>query len=86
MHEQSLMAALVRQAIGWANAQGATGIRRVTVCVGVLGLAHAPYLGDAFIRAAQNTLAEGAVLEVIETGDLVDVVLTSLELELTADE
>lgn len=84
MHEQSLVRALVQQIDVLARAHRAQAVRKVMVSTGVLGHGSAEHLRDYFRREAKGTLAEGAILDITPTGDLIDLKLDSLELELPA--
>lgn len=82
MHELSLMKALVGQVAALAQEHRARLVRRVTVRVGALGHAGVENLQSHFDRQALGTIVEGATLDVVDTDELIDLALDSVELDL----
>ncbi len=82
MHEVALMRALVVRVLELAQGQQAVHVERVVVRMGALGHGRPSHLQWHFSQAAAATLADGAVLDVVMTDELVDLVLESIDLEL----
>lgn len=86
MHEQSLMADLMRQLIGIAQKEKAAVIVGVKVKIGALAHISAEHFREHFVEAAKGTCAEGAELDVVSLDDIEDpqaqeIILDSVELE-----
>ena len=81
MHEQSLMRALVARIDVLARERRASRVSKVVLRAGVLGHGDAGHLEDHFRRAARGTRAAHAALEVVNTEELIDLVLASVDLE-----
>jgi Zn finger protein HypA/HybF involved in hydrogenase expression len=81
MHEASLVRALLGQVIRVAHEHNAPGVRRVVIRVGALGHGHPEHLQWHFTQQVQGTLLEHAMLDIISTEELVDVVLDSVDLD-----
>ncbi len=68
MHESSLMASLLRQVEGVAQAQEARAVVGITLTIGALAPFTPDHLRDHFRLAAAGTVAEGATLSIqVET-------------------
>ena len=81
MHEQSLMKALVNQVTDLARQHQAQRVRKVVVRTGALSHGNAERLEDHFRQAAQGTVLADAILEVESTEELIDLALSTVELE-----
>ncbi len=86
MHEQSLMADLLRRVDVVAQQHGAAKVRTVRVRVGALAHISAEHLREHFAAAAAGTVASTARLEVTAGSDADDahaqeVLLESVEIE-----
>jgi len=89
MHEQALMRDLIRRVVAVAESEGATGVTKVSVRLGVLSHFTPDHFKEHFRDSARGTIAEGAVVEaVLETSATAPhaqgVVLESVEVEETA--
>ncbi|MCA9483354.1 MAG: hydrogenase maturation nickel metallochaperone HypA [Nitrospina sp.] len=85
MHEQSLMADMMRKIFSIVEAENATAVSSVTVRLGALAHISPDHFREHFEQAAQGTCAEGARVDVIELEDrqdpqAQDIVLDSIEL------
>lgn len=86
MHEQALMANLIRKVEEVGTASGAARITRVVVRLGALSHFTVDHFREHFVDAARDTLAEGAQVDARLDDDLTathasDVVLESLDIE-----
>lgn len=81
MHEQSLMKALVNQVTELARQHQAQRVRKVVVRTGALSHGNAERLEEHFRRAARGTVLADAILEVESTEELIDLALSTVELE-----
>jgi hydrogenase nickel incorporation protein HypA/HybF len=91
MHESALMASLIRQVAGVAQAHGAHKVVGVTLTLGALALVTPGHLRDHFQLAASGTVAEGAALAIEVETDPADpqaqaIRLTDVEVELEGNE
>ncbi len=66
MHEAGLARDLIRRAEDLAVAEGARRVTAVTVRIGGLANVTGEHLREHFLNEAKGTLAEGAVVEVVE--------------------
>ena len=69
MHEASLIANLMRRIDEAAAAEGARRVLGISVWLGALSHMSAEHLTEHFERAAANTIAEGAKLDVTVSKD-----------------
>ena len=86
MHEQSLMADLLKKIISLSEENASKKIQSVKVKLGALAHISASHLKEHFVQAAQGTCAEDARLEVEVLHDLndphaQDILLESIEIE-----
>ena len=86
MHEASLMVGLMRKIDETARAQDARRVVAVSVWLGALCHMNADHFAEHFEQAAAGTLADGARLDITESGDIAhpnaqDVLLEGLEVE-----
>ncbi len=86
MHEQSLMADLMKQIESIARKQGAAKIVCVNVKLGALSHISADHFKVHFVQAAKGTCAEHARLEVeilkdVHNPNAQEILLDSLEVE-----
>lgn len=85
MHEQSLMADLMKKIFSIVREENAKKVDSVTLRLGALAHISADHLREHFEQAAQGTCAEGARVDVIELEDredpqAQDIILDSIEL------
>ncbi len=66
MHEAGLARDLIRKAEDLAVAEGARRVTAVTVRIGALAKVTGEHLPEHFATEAKGTMAEGAVVEVVE--------------------
>jgi hydrogenase nickel incorporation protein HypA/HybF len=66
VHEAGLARDLIRQAEDLAIAEGARRVKAVTVRLGALANVTGEHLRGHFAEEAKGTMAEGAVVEVVE--------------------
>ncbi len=90
MHDQALMRDLMGRIVELAEAEGATGVTRITVRLGALSHFTPEHFRQHFEDAARGTVAEGAAVEATlddaTTGSNAQgVVLESVELELDSE-
>jgi hydrogenase nickel incorporation protein HypA/HybF len=69
VHEAGLARDLIRKAEDLAIAEGARRVTAVTVRIGGLANVTADHLRGHFAEEAKGTMAEGAVVEVVEGPD-----------------
>ena len=86
MHEASLMRSLMRKIDSLAEAEGASKVTTVRVWLGALSHMSAAHFQEHFDQASRATVAEGALLEIEESGDIDDpnaqgLLLRSIEVE-----
>jgi hydrogenase nickel incorporation protein HypA/HybF len=86
MHERALMRDLMTQIVGVAEAEGASGVTRISVRLGALSHFTPEHFRQHYVDSARGTIAEGAVVDAAldedTTGpDAQGVVLESVELE-----
>lgn len=86
MHEQSLMANLMKKIRTITQKEGATKVVGVKVKLGALAHISPDHFKEHFDEAVKGTCAEGAFLEVIALTDTEDplaqeIILDSVELE-----
>jgi hydrogenase nickel incorporation protein HypA/HybF len=86
MHEQALMRDLISRIAAVAEAEGASGVTRVTVRLGALSHFTPGHFCEHYHNAARGTIAEGAEVVAVLDGDTTDrnaqgVVLESVEVE-----
>lgn len=91
MHESALMASLIRQVEGIAQAYGAQKVVSVTLALGALAPVTPAHLRDHFQLATLGTVAEGAALAIEVEKDPADpqaqtIRLTDVEVELEGNE
>jgi hydrogenase nickel insertion protein HypA len=67
MHEYSIVQALVERVEREAQARGATGVHRLSVCIGELAGVDVGLLTTAYETFRERTICEGADLEVRTT-------------------
>ena len=89
MHEQALMRDLVRQIVGVAESEGATGVTKVSVRLGALSHFTPGPFREHFRDSSRGTIAEGAIVDAVLDPSTTDpnaqgVVLESVEVEETA--
>ena len=87
MHEQALMRDLMTRIVAVAEAEGASGVARVSVRLGALSHFTPEHFREHYRDAARGTIAEGAVVdaeldESTTSPNAQGVVLESVELEL----
>ncbi len=88
MHEQSLMAGLMRQLANVARTHHARRVTVVRVTLGALSHISPAHFQDHFERAIRGTVAEGCLLEIEVSPDprdprAQDIVLDSVDVEPT---
>lgn len=66
MHEAGLARDLIRRAEDLAVAEGARRVTAVTVRIGGLANVTGEHLREHFVTEARGTMAEGAIVEVVE--------------------
>jgi hydrogenase nickel incorporation protein HypA/HybF len=66
VHEAGLARDLIRKAEDLAIAEGARRVTAVTVRLGALANVTGDHLREHFVEEAKGTMAEGAVVEVVE--------------------
>lgn len=66
MHEAGLARDLIRNAEDLAVAEGARRVTAITVRVGALANVTGEHLREHFAAEARGTMAEGAVVELVE--------------------
>jgi len=66
VHEAGLARDLIRKAEDLAVAEGARRVTAVTVRIGALASVTGDHLREHFAAEARGTMAEGAVVEVVE--------------------
>ncbi len=66
MHEAGLARDLIRRAEDLAVAEGARRVTAVTVRIGGLASVTGEHLREHFLNEARGTMAEGAIVEVVE--------------------
>ena len=66
MHEAGLARDLIRRAEDLAVAEGARRVTSVTVRIGGLASVTGEHLREHFLNEARGTMAEGAIVEVVE--------------------
>jgi hydrogenase nickel incorporation protein HypA/HybF len=66
VHEAGLARDLIRRAEDLAVAEGARRVTSVTVRIGGLASVTGEHLREHFLNEAKGTMAEGAVVEVVE--------------------
>lgn len=66
MHEAGLARDLIRRAEDLAVAEGARRVTSVTVRIGGLASVTGEHLREHFLNEAKGTMAEGAIVEVVE--------------------
>jgi hydrogenase nickel incorporation protein HypA/HybF len=86
MHEQALMRDLMAKIVGVAEAEGATGVAKVSVRLGALSHFTPEHFREHYADSARGTIAEGASVEALFDDDTTapeaqGVVLESVELE-----
>lgn len=86
MHEQSLMADLMRKIITIGQEQPGSVIVRVKVRLGALSHISADHLREHFVQAAKGSCAEQAQLDIEVSRDLNDpkaqeIILDSIDVE-----
>jgi hydrogenase nickel incorporation protein HypA/HybF len=86
MHERALMRDLMTRIVGVADAEGASGVTRISVRLGALSHFTPEHFREHYVDSARGTIAEGAVVDATldesTTGpDAQGVVLESVELE-----
>lgn len=86
MHERALMRDLMTQIVAVAEAEGASGVTRISVRLGALSHFTPDHFRQHYVDSARGTIAEGAVVDAAldegTTGpDAQGVVLESVELE-----
>ena len=86
MHDQALMRDIMARIVAVAEAEGATGVTKVSVRLGALSHFTPEHFREHFLDSSRGTLAEGAVVEaVLETSttepNAQGVLLESVELE-----
>ena len=69
MHEAGLARDLISKAEDLAIAEGARRVTAVTVRIGALANVTGEHLREHFTEEAKGTLAEGAVVEVVQGPD-----------------
>ncbi|MBI3463377.1 MAG: hydrogenase maturation nickel metallochaperone HypA [Planctomycetes bacterium] len=85
MHEMSLVRGLIRQIEQLARQNGAENVAVVRVKLGPLAHVEPDHFTEHFMQAAQGTSVEGARLEIETTGELHELTLETIELELRED-
>jgi hydrogenase nickel incorporation protein HypA/HybF len=90
VHEAGLARDLIHRAEDLARAEGARRVTAVTVRIGGLASVTGEHLREHFATEARGTMAEGAVVEVIEGPDgeealadphALDLLLVGIEVE-----
>lgn len=86
MHEQAVIADVVRKVEEVARAGGAIRVTKIAVRLGALSHFTAEHFRDHFADASQGTIAEGADVEAVCENDVslphaADVVLEAVEVE-----
>jgi len=86
VHEQALMRDLVSRIVSVAEAEGASGVTRISVRLGALSHFTPEHFREHYRDAARGTIAEGAEVEAVLDGDTTGrnaqgVVLESVEVE-----
>jgi hydrogenase nickel incorporation protein HypA/HybF len=66
VHEAGLARDLIRRAEDLALAEGARRVTAITVRIGGLASVTGEHLREHFLNEARGTLAEGAIVEVVE--------------------
>jgi hydrogenase nickel incorporation protein HypA/HybF len=89
MHEQAVMRDLVSRIVTVAEAEGASGVTRISVRLGALSHFTPEHFREHYRDAARGTIAEGAEVEAVLDDDTTDrnaqgVVLESVEVEAAA--
>ena len=86
MHDQALMRDLMTRIVAVAEAEGATGVTKVSVRLGALSHFTPEHFREHFRDSSRGTLAEGAVVDAVLETDTTDpnaqgVLLESVERE-----
>ncbi len=85
MHEQSLMADMMKKIVSIVEKENASAVARVTVRLGAFSHISPDHFKEHFVQAAQGSCAEGAEVDVIQEENQDDpnaqeIILESVEL------
>lgn len=81
MHEISLLRGLMAQIEETARSHGACGVSVVRLKLGPLAHIESEHLREHFAEAASGTIASSARLEIETTGELHELTLESLDVQ-----